>query len=206
MEFNNAYEPNVKEAGRETGAVKFDVAEGGSPKANDKISDMEPIDSIKVPKTWSKEVDDAAFENMSKAVTFRPPDAPGAVLSVYDRGMPIASSQAAQFKSVLEKDPHSLTPGELKNLGKQVLGNLGDQSAFDVKSAETKMINGKKVLAVEGNFKEGGKHFYGCFIPRDETCKQIQEVYFEGANNTFHEHRDQAMDCIHSIKWKRDVL
>lgn len=176
---------------------------GMSPLQNEKIDDMEPISKMQVPSEWNKEVSDSNFGDASKTVSFSPPDA-DTELSVYDRGYPIAKSEGEKFRAVLEKDPHVLDPHEISTLNEQVLGTtVGDRSAFDLKHAETKIINGKKVLTVEGDWKEGGKKFYGCFIPKDENFRDIQEVFYEGTEPHFSKFRPEADKAISSIHWKK---
>ncbi|GEM_PF-1400819 len=175
---------------------------GKSPSNPDSINEMEPITKISVPKEWNKAVNEAGFGEMAKSVSFTPPEGDGAELALYDRGFPIAKSEGDKFRAVLEKEPHVLDAKEIDSLTEQVLGTIGDKSAFDIKNAETKIVNGKKVLAVEGDWKDGGKKFYGCYIPKDENFRQIQEVYFEGTEPNFTQLKPQALKSISSIQWK----
>lgn len=174
-----------------------------SPSNDEKINDMEPISKIAVPADWNKDVSESGFGDVSKSVSFSPPDAVGSELSIYDRGYPIAKSEAEKFKAVLDKEPHVLDDNEIDGLSEQVLGtSVGDRSAFDLKHAETKVINGKKVLTVEGDWKEGGKKFYGMFVPKDENFRDIQEVFYEGTEPNFSKFRPEADKAISSIHWK----
>jgi hypothetical protein len=172
------------------------------PEKQESVSEMEPISKIDVPQDWTKEVNEEGFGRTAKSVSFTAPDSAGVELALYDRGFPIAKSESENFRAVLDKDLHTLDPAELGSLKEQVLGTIGDGSAFDIHHAETKMVNGKKVLAVEGDWKEGGKRFYGIFIPKDESMRQIQEVYFEGMEPHFSQNRPQALKSMESIKWK----
>lgn len=177
---------------------------GMAPSGKDKIEGMEPINKITVPDQWSKEVTEARFGEVAKSVSFSPPDGEGTELALYDRGFPIAQTEGDNFRAVLEKEPHVLDQKEISTLNEQVLGSsVGDRSAFDLKHAETKLINGKKVLTVEGDWKDGGKKFFGCYIPKDDSFREIQEVYFEGAEPSFSKFRPEAEKAVSSITWKK---
>lgn len=165
------------------------------------IGGMEPIDTLLVPKEWRKEVNESNFGEVAKSLSFFPPDGSGVALSLYDRGYPIASSDAQHFQSLLEKAPHKLNPAEVAKLNTQLLGNVGDLSAFQINAAETKIVNGKNVLAVEGEWKEGGKKFHGLYLPKDGSAREIQEVYFEGREPHFSKHLLSAQNAMSSIKW-----
>jgi hypothetical protein len=166
------------------------------------IDGMEPIDALLVPNEWKKEVNEPKFGEVAKRLSFFPPDGHGTELSLYDRGYPIANSEAQQFQAILNKAPHKLDPAEIAMLDSQVLGNIGDRSAFQINFAETLTVKGKTVLAVDGEWKEGGKKFHGLFVPKDTGAREIQEVYFEGQEPHFSKHLPDARQAMASIEWR----
>lgn len=174
----------------------------GSSNRLDANLELDPIDKMQVPNSWNKEITEAQFGHNAKGVSFFPPDGQGAELALYDRGFPIARSEAQKFRDVLSKQPHVLSVGEIDLLGEQVLGTVGDKSAFAINQAQTRELNGKRVLEVEGNWKEGGKKFFGYFIPKDDSYREIQEVYFEADQRQFFQFRRDALNSIESINWK----
>jgi hypothetical protein len=176
-------------------------ANGG--KVEGAIDGMEPIDALTIPRAWQKEVNEPSFGEVAKSLSFFPPDGEGTALALYDRGFPIASSEAQRFQSILDKEPHVLSPAEISTLNAQVLGTVGDRSAFQINKAETKVVNGKTVLAVDGEWKEGGKKFHGLFVPKDESAREIQEVYFEGQEPHYSKFLPDARQSMQSIKWNR---
>lgn len=184
-------------------AHDFELPRNNGVKREGGIAGMEPIETLLVPNEWKKEVNESNFGEVAKSLSFFPPDGHGAALALYDRGYPIANSEAQQFQSLLGRPPHKLNPAEVATLNTQVLGNVGDRSAFHINIAETKIVNGKTVLAVEGEWKEGGKKFHGMYLPKEGSAREIQEVYFEGQEPHFSKHLPNAMDAMSSIEWKR---
>jgi len=186
-------------------APDFDLPRSSGHKRESSIPGMEPIDTLLVPREWRKEARDSNFGEVAKSLSFLPPDGQGAELALYDRGYPIASSEAQQFQTILDKAPHKLEPAEIATLNAQVLGNVGDSSAFQINAAETIRVNGKTVLSVDGEWREGGKKFHGLYVPKDASSREIQEVYFEGQEPHFSKHLPDARQAMASIEWSKET-
>lgn len=168
----------------------------------DRIDGMEPISAISIPNSWKREIVEPGFGEVAKSTSFLPPDGDGTALALYDRGYPIAASEALQFQSILDKAPHKLTAAEIEMLNEQVLGTVGDRSAFNITSAKTKMINGRNVLTIDGEWREGGKKFHGMYLPKDESGRMIQEMYYEGQEPHFSRHYSDAVKAMEAVRWK----
>jgi len=178
----------------------------GGTRLEKSLAGMDAINDISVPNAWQKEINEARFGQVSKSISFLPPGGEGAALSVYDRGFPVGSAEGDRFKSILGQKPHVLNAEEIAELGSSVLGTIGDQSAFNVTRAETKQLNGRTILSVEGAWKEGGKKFIGCFAPKDDSGRDIQEVYFEAEEPHFSKHKGDALKSMDSIHWRKNKL
>ncbi|MBX9696099.1 MAG: hypothetical protein K2Z81_27170 [Cyanobacteria bacterium] len=164
------------------------------------VAGMKPIEGINSPAGWQKEIEERGLDRNSRSVNFYPPDGSDTVLSVFDRGFPVAGSGGDEFQTLLSKDPHPLTASELDSMGEQVLGTLSDKSAFKISRAETRDLNGQKALVVEGEWLSSNKKFHGYFVPGEDN--HIQELYFEGVDPSFSKHFSDAFDSINSVRWK----
>lgn len=178
-------------------------------RVRDQIQDMAPVEFVFVPKDWKKELIEPVFGDLTRSVAFYPPESGGTSLVVYDRGIPVSDSAGANFRSVLEQPPHSLNHDEISDLGYQILGTVGDGSAFQISSAETKMVNDKPVLLVTGDWITSRKKFVGYYFPewgtggRSTDYRTVREIYFEGAEPHFTRHLREAARTMDTVIWKR---
>lgn len=162
------------------------------------IPGMQPIRGFDNPDGWDREIKECGFDRSSCSVNFRPPDGSDSTLSFFDRGFPVVGSGAEKFRQLMAKQSHVLNAAEIDGLTEQVLGPLADKSAFKVSHAETKELNGKKVLALDGEWTSG-KKFHGYFIPAPDH--HIREMYFEGDSDGFNLNLRNALNAIQSIQW-----
>lgn len=106
-----------------------------------------------------------------------------------------------QFKNVLQGDPHKLSAEELKQLGK-TLGDLADPESFKLTEAQTKDLNGKRVLDVKGVWLYDNKQYHGVLINGDGTGQVVQQIYLMSPAGTFLKHDTQFEDSCRSIRWR----
>ncbi len=180
-----------------------------SGKVRDRIQDMAPIEFVFVPNDWRKELIEPVFGDLAKSISFSPPSSSGANLVIYDRGIPIPDEDAQHFKTILEQPPHTLSIEEIGDLGYQVLGTVGDGSAFHIYSAETRVVNDKPVLLVSGDWITSRKKFVGHYFPEWGTegssadYRTIREIYYEGAEPHFSKYLEEATQTMNTVIWTR---
>ncbi len=176
-----------------------------------KITEMEPIDSITVPHSWRKALNHPDEGALSTSITFTPANGNGASLSIFDRGIDVGKAAADQFKTLLLKPSHVLSNEEVSALGYDLLDTIGDASAFSIRQAETRLIGGKRLLRIDGEWKSGGKQFVGYYFPewahqagqKLTDFQSVKEVYFEGNDPEFSKLLPEANSAMESIVWKR---
>ncbi len=180
-----------------------------SERVRDRIEDMAPIEFVFVPKEWRKEHSEPAFGDLAKSISFYPPASNGACLVIYDRGMPVADSAGDTFKQLLEQPHHELSLDEIDELGYQILGTVGDGSAFQIHSADTIDVTGKPVLRVTGEWITSSKKFVGHYFPEwgreggATDYRTIREVYYEGGEPQFTQYQGEATRSMNTVIWTR---
>ncbi len=132
-----------------------------------------------------------------------PEASPKTMLCFFYRGLPISDNGAANFRSVLEKPPHELTADEIKSLKEVLKMKTPIESAqFQIASARTEVLNGKKVLIVEGSYPEAGEQIYEIYIDADGSGEVIQEIYFQAPQADYEQYLPAAQEAIRSIVWR----
>ena len=121
-------------------------------------------------------------------------------LNSYYRGSRVNPAAAAAFKDCLAKPPHQLQSKELTDLAEV----LGDKSSdFDIFFARTADLNGKRVLSVEGSYKDkdhtGSKTIY---VDSDGSGSAVQEISYSATGKDYPSHLSEAEKAFKSIIWK----
>jgi hypothetical protein len=83
----------------------------------------------------------------------------------------------------------------------EVLRNKESEDGFALAAAQTKEINGKMVLQVEGTFKKQKVDNVSLYIDADGTGSAVQEIFYQGPQDA-NEHKRQAKRAMASIHWK----
>jgi hypothetical protein len=131
---------------------------------------------------------------------FNPPGRDDVKLCLFYRGSPIPGSSAEDFQQIISLTPHVLSDDEIEQLT-DVLDNLANAEAFDLRYARTIDFRGRKVLVAEGVWKvlqHEGLHF---FVDADGSGKIIQEVYFTAPKTDFDNYVDTVRAALGSVEW-----
>lgn len=131
---------------------------------------------------------------------FNPPGQDDVKLCLFYRGYPIPASSAEDFKQIISLTPHVLSDDEIDQLT-DVLDNLANSEAFELRYARTLDFRGRTVLVVEGLWKvlqHEGLHF---FVDADGTGRIIQEVYFTAPKADFDQYVDTVKQALSSVEW-----
>lgn len=159
------------------------------------------INSMSVPEGWLKRgpVNLRAGEGLAE---FHAPSDSDVRLNSYYRGNRISNDGASAFKKCLDSVAHAITKGsdEMKSLS-EVLD--GKSRYFNISSAFTEELNGKKVLVVEGSHKDA-EHTTSrtVYVDSDGTGSAVQEITYSAPGATFKAHLPEAEKAMKSIKWK----
>jgi hypothetical protein len=130
---------------------------------------------------------------------YRAPENEEVKLSFYYRGKRIAPGGAADFLTVLALPDHELSEEEFISVD-LVVRNASDPEFFVLSSSRTEMINGKRVLIVEGIWNTGIVDM-AMFIDSDKTGSAVQEVHYQAPEKDFGRYVEQVEDSFKTIVW-----
>ena len=105
---------------------------------------------------------------------------------------------------MLKRPAHELNLQELALIA-EVLSDKQSLQTFATSGARTEDVNGKRVLIVEGRYKQNQYDVMHMFIDADGSGRAVQEVYFQAPAHLFTQFQEQARSAWRSIKWKQEV-
>jgi hypothetical protein len=127
----------------------------------------------------------------------------------WDRGasFELTDDGAKNFQEYLKNDPGKQLKGEKAESDlAEVLGNgvYDNEGNFETVSLHTKIIDGKKVLVLEADWKEAQPPMrsYGVFIDTKGDGKHIDQVWFIAPAQRYAKLLPEAKRSIESIKLK----
>ena len=157
------------------------------------------IQSMAMPAAWERRAD-VQLPAGAGLVEFHPHGQDDVRLNSFYRGRRVDAESARAFRECLAKPPHQLQAQEIKAL-RDVLRNKADD--FDIFFARTVDLNGKRVLSVEGFYKDaahtGAKTMY---VDSDNTGSAVQEISYSAPGKAYQKHLDEAAKAFRSIVWK----
>jgi len=159
------------------------------------------VHSMSIPEDWVKRggLDSKAMSGLSE---YHPAGHHDVKLNSFYRGMRIGADAAQAFKECLEQAPHLIEKGseELHGLT-EILGEKARN--FNIGKAFTEVLNGKKVLVVEGSYKDA-EHTTSQtrYIDSDGTGSAVQELSYTAPGALFKAYKAAAEGAIKSIIWK----
>ncbi|MCA9802457.1 MAG: hypothetical protein KC777_10855 [Cyanobacteria bacterium HKST-UBA02] len=90
---------------------------------------------------------------------------------------------------------------EFQSLGEILRGKEKDE-LFQLDSASTETINGKRVLMLEGRYKSNDLRTMSMLIDSDGTGEAVQEVALVSPPDRFAALKGTTREMFDSIKWK----
>jgi hypothetical protein len=173
-------------------------ASPAKPEGNPVISTGQ-IQAMTVPDGWVKR-DAVNLPSGGGLVEYHPPGHDDIRLNSYYRGSRVGQEAAQAFKDCLAKPPHQLQSKELKDLA-QVLGDKSYD--FDIFFAKTADLNGKRVLSVEGRYKDKDHtSSQTIYVDSDGTGSAVQEISYTASGKDYQDHLSEAQKALKSIIWK----
>ncbi len=132
---------------------------------------------------------------------FHPTEAPNAMMCFYYRGLPTNEAVGNVFHSILEQDPHLLSPEEYASI-QEILRDKHNPEDFSLVMAQVEEFNGKKVLTVFGRYLKIQEDLYEIFVDAAGNGRVIQEIYFQAPINDYMKYLQEAIGAMKSIEWK----
>jgi hypothetical protein len=117
------------------------------------------------------------------------------------RGHRMSPDGSTKFHDILAQPAHNLAQKELDQLS-EVLQTKAQASDFQISTAKTQDINGKRVLLVEGDFLKYGLRARTLYVDSDGTGSAVQEVTFQAPTDRFNKNTVKGTQSLNSITWK----
>ncbi len=163
------------------------------------------VEEMKLPTGWTEGTTSKPVGGSSLFREFHPADDPEAKLCFFYRGRRVSDQSAKDFVAALKKgEPLNTGPLSEKELDsiREVLREKGNPHQFDITSAKRENLAGKRVLVVEGKYKNIDLQSKAIFIDSDGTGSAVQEIYYQAPQAQFAHHLQKATDSMSSIRWK----
>lgn len=155
---------------------------------------------MNLPDGWT-EIKQAPREDLVHIKEFVSPLNSETKVMFYYRGRRVDKNTGDSFVHILSQDDHELTAEEFGTIT-IVLNNASIPDYFQVSSCRTETINGKRVLLVEGIWKDGGLLNLGVFIDSDKTGTAVQEVHYVAPQEHYASYIGDIEKAISEIVWK----
>ncbi len=165
------------------------------------MSNEGQISSMPIPAGWSKSSVDQHPTTTSNYVEYHQDKTSEARLGTYYRGHRISETAAKNFSKILKAATHTLDENEFLSLA-EVLRDKSNASDFETTNKATIDIHGKRVLLIEGRFKEIKQKAYAIYVDAENTGEVIQEIFYQAPDSVFNSYKKAAEDSIKSITWK----
>jgi hypothetical protein len=117
------------------------------------------------------------------------------------RGHRMSPDSSSNFHQILAAPAHNLPQVELDKL-QEVLQAKGGPSDFQISTAKTQDINGKRVLTVEGDYLKFGLRARTLYVDSDGSGSAVQEITFQAPTDRFKQNVVQGTKSLESIVWK----
>lgn len=191
----------------------FDEAIIGAPKAHrTKSQDQNPpieihnygkLSSLVMPVGWIEDKPESGETDSRRCREFHPQVNKSVRLVFFFRGTRASPEAAEQFRLVLSKRAHVLSPAELKKLG-EILRDKAEPERFKIMVAATRELNGSRVLVVEGSYLDTNnkREAYAMFIDGDGSGSIVQEISFLAPKREYPSFFADATSSFKSIQWK----
>jgi len=165
------------------------------------IANHGQIDLMVLPPSWveGKRRDNVVVNSSLRQ--FHPPNSPGTAISLFYRGRPVTAKTAQKFLETLKKPAHELTGDEIKDLS-VILRNKSAPGDFEVRRASTNDLNGRRVLWVEGRYREIQEDTCAIYLDTDGSGRCVQEIFFQAPPDQYARHVREVMAAFRSIRWK----
>lgn len=165
-----------------------------------------PISSIELPANWVEQPHQYSDTRSPRTLRkFHHPEDAHIQLCLYYRGLPVTAPTAECFAKSMAGEPGSITEDILEAL-QEVLGPLALQDDFKVEQAEITLVNGRKVLAVEGHWPGLDLKSYNLFFDAKGDGAIVYELYYAAPSNCFDQHRKTAEAAFASIAWSETAF
>ncbi|MBX9686244.1 MAG: hypothetical protein K2X27_06050 [Candidatus Obscuribacterales bacterium] len=159
------------------------------------------VESMTLPDGWQAGPVEKPYGGASFYQEYNPQGNSDTKITFFYRGKRISEDGGKNFHEILQKPAHVLSPQEFNSLA-EVLRDKAKAQDFDTVMAKTEDLNGKRVLIVEGRYKDLQEDNRSVLIDADGSGTAVQEIYYQAPKAQFIRNYKQAILSMKSINWK----
>jgi hypothetical protein len=163
------------------------------------LSESGAIKTIALPPSWQHRLEHRSADGRVVSA-FIAPDSPAVEFCIYRRPSAISQEAGASFLRVLVAPFHELTGDEIESLD-ILLESMAKSESFDLRSASTGYLNGKRILRVEGFWKLLGTKTIAVFTNEDDAGCIVQAIYYSAPDALFEKFLPEASAAFQSVEW-----
>jgi len=177
-------------------------SEGALGKTQHRVNNLGQIASMTMPPGFEKgRQSGGTFANNSFR-EYHQAETPEVKFYFEYRGSRMTAASANRFRQTLAQKAHELTNSELENLQEVLGAKRSSKDDFQINSARTEDLNGKRVLTVEGRYPRYHLSARTIFVDSDGSGSAVQEISFQSTTAEFAEKTALSRKVFNSIKWK----
>lgn len=165
------------------------------------VFEIGPIGHIRLPGSWFKGEEKKHVVGRSDFVSYWNSNNHEVKFCFFFRGSLTSNTAAQDFKAALSLEPHKLSAKEIESLA-EILWDKANSNKFSLLLAKTEDLNDRRVLMVEGSFKDWGLFTRSYFIDCDKSGSIVQEVFFIAPKGDYQKYYIQADKAFNSIFWR----
>ena len=165
------------------------------------LSNEGQISKMPIPSGWSRNTTNPKLSATANFVEFHSDKTPAAKICTYYRGHKVSPAAGKRFHDLLQQPDHALTKEDFLSLA-EVLRDKAKSADFTVANKRTQTLHGKRVLVVEGTFKELKQKTYCVYVDANDTGEVIQEIFYQAPESVYTDYAKAAEAAIQSISWK----
>jgi hypothetical protein len=167
------------------------------------VEDHGQVEKITLPAKWrEEEVNPRSSMDIVTLRKFCPPESSDVQLCFYYRGMPMGEPASEKFQSVLSGQARQLEIEDIRT-AEGALGSLSNPEEFVIASARTEELNGKRVMRLEGNWRQIQYDTIHILLDADGTGAEVQEIYYAAPSTLFNRYVQEIEKSLNSIVWKK---
>lgn len=155
---------------------------------------------LRLPAGWRRgnRRDEAFFSQ-----AFHPTADPRVALVFRYRGHRIGAAASARLGHLLAREPGVIDVAEVRQLD-EILGELARDEEFAIESATVEAVQGRRVLAIEGRYRNHPVRKLAFFVEADRAPAgtAVQELVFVAPNEAYARYLPDVRGALASIVWR----
>lgn len=154
---------------------------------------------ITLPEHWVESANSPERTNMGNLHTFVVANISVPRICYFRRRSPISAECAADFATVLAEPAHALSELELRKLN-LVYFPAGRKELFEKFRCETIDLSGRRVLLLEGLWKEQGDFDYSVYF---NYSLWVHVLFYSAKPDVYQDFLPEAKKAFETVEWKK---